>query len=118
MSKKVKIDSQYPLPEKNYPEPLIELPFAELEIHQSFKVAFQELVDAYEERHSYQHPAIKRVDKAHDKDKCREKEDALRKFFMMEKTRMKQRNTNIWNNRTFAYRYIPENEELRCWRMS
>ncbi len=116
MSKKINIDSHYPLPERNYEKPLIELPFAELEVHQSFKLAFQELLDAYEERHSYQHPAIGRVEKAHDKDKC--KEETLRGYFMTEKTKMKQRNMNIWNNRTFAYRYIPEAEELRCWRMS
>ena len=109
-TKKIEIENGIPYPDRHYQTPIFELPFAEMGISQSFSIKYKDYLSAYKDRHGYNHSCLSgRYPK--------DPEQVLRDYMGNQKAKIRARNIDKWGNRRFAYRYIPESRELRCWRV-
>ena len=57
-TKTIEIENGIPYPDRHFQTPRFELPFAEMEISQSFSLTFQDYLAAYEDRHGYKHSCL------------------------------------------------------------
>jgi len=116
------IEKNIPLPETYVNKPCLELPFEQLEVTDSLSLSYGYFIKAYKDHYGYDHSSVRKIKEIYANSSQQiidnHKESTLRQFFTSRKNAARLKDPN-WesNKRQFTWKYNPETEVLRCWRV-